>query len=83
MVYILMHELLFICQCRLLKGNGQVVDGDKKVTYTHRDITTWFVSFATENPHEGTAGKEVHLVVIYFLGYFSSVFRVRFKLYNV
>nr|CAC82184.1 pyrroline-5-carboxylate synthetase 1 [Medicago truncatula] len=24
----------------LLKGNGQVVDGDKKVTYTHRDITT-------------------------------------------
>lgn len=24
----------------LLKGNGQVVDGDKTVTYTHRDITT-------------------------------------------
>lgn len=24
----------------LLKGSGQVVDGDKKVTYTHKDLTT-------------------------------------------
>ena len=24
--------------CRILKGNGQVVDGDKGVVYTHKDL---------------------------------------------
>jgi hypothetical protein len=60
-----MHEL-FICQCRILKGSGQVVDGDKAISYTHRDLTTWVVIFTSENQHEGRVGREGPLVVIYF-----------------
>lgn len=25
--------------CRILKGSGQVVDGDKDIVYTHKDLT--------------------------------------------
>ena len=36
----LFEALAFLlCLCRILRGSGQVVDGDKGVIYTHKDIS--------------------------------------------
>ena len=39
--------LCLCCTCRILRGKGQVVDGDKGVIYTHTDLVAWVYGFVT------------------------------------
>lgn len=61
------HLFSAIFICRILRGSGQVVDGDKGVVYTHKDLNSWSCVLLVKHPLHQRQSKGIGLSFIFCL----------------